>query len=237
MPPRLQLHTVARNEKKSNQWWIKAEMKDFQRFSFRWWHYDDTVEERVKREERDRRARREHIPVTTADTSCRRCGDAFFLLLLRRDPSFVEWGRKGGTRASVGEDWDKNLHLNEIKAHHKASYCLQRRPRSSPPKPTARHPLETLWASSLSSPEISSNLRPPQTPRWLLLNYYQSGHGASLFQWKFWAPCWRPLDATIRDTDTGTYHLNKIIELNQPTDHTYNKSLPSNIGSSGNDWN
>lgn len=137
-------------------------MKDFWRFSVRWWHHDDTVEERVKREERDRRARTEHIPLTTVDMSCRCCGNGFFLLLLRRDPSFVERGRKRGTRASVGEDWDKNLHLNSIKAHHKASYCLQHRPRSSPPKPTAHHPLETLWASSLSSPEIFSNLRPPQ---------------------------------------------------------------------------
>lgn len=167
-------------------------MKDFWRFSVRWWHHDDTAEERVKREERDRRARTEHIPLTTVDMSCRCCGNGFFLLLLRRDPSFAERGRKRGTRASVGEDWDKNLHLNSIKSHHKASYCLQHRPRSSPPKPTAHHPLETLWASSLSSPEIFSNLRPPQTPLCLLLNYsslQQTGETQtrpSLFQWKFW---------------------------------------------------
>lgn len=38
-------------------------------------------------------------------------------------------------------------------------------------KPTTHHPLKPLCASSLSSPKISSNLRPPQTPLCLPLNY------------------------------------------------------------------
>lgn len=59
------------------------------------------MEERLKREERDRRARAERIALTTVDMSCRGCGDAVLLLLLRRDPSFVERGRKMGD-ASVG---------------------------------------------------------------------------------------------------------------------------------------
>lgn len=84
---------------------LKQRWKTFKGFVFG----DDTMmtPERRERQRSERSARSCNHSRTEAELRC-----SVFFSSLRRDPSFVERGRKRGMRATVGEDWDKNLHLN-----------------------------------------------------------------------------------------------------------------------------